>query len=99
MTPYIGIDVSKASLSVAMPKSTAGWKVSNYANTPDGIRLLVNQLPEQAHCVLEATATAARRFVLSFSDLYADSSQGDDIGHQPEAKPSFRQNALVGDQD
>lgn len=57
MTTYIGIDVSKGSLSVAMPKPTKGWKVSNYANTPDGIRSLVNQLPGQAHCVLEATGS------------------------------------------
>lgn len=57
MTTYIGIDVSKGSLSVAMPKPTTGWKVSNYANTPEGIRSLVNQLPEQDHCVLEATGS------------------------------------------
>ena len=57
MATYIGIDVSKNSLSVAIPKSTTGWKVSNYANSPDGIRSLLNQLPDQAHCVLEATGS------------------------------------------
>ncbi|SFE90328.1 hypothetical protein [Spirosoma endophyticum] len=81
MTTYIGIDVSKDSLSVAIPKPTTGWKVSSFANSPDGIRSLINQLPEQAHCVLEATAPAARRFLLCFSDLYAYLSQGDDISH------------------
>ena len=40
-----------------MPKPTTGWKVSNYANSPDGIRSLLNQLPDQAHCVLEATGS------------------------------------------
>jgi len=57
MTTYIGIDVSKNSLSVAMPKPSSGWKVSTFANSPDGIRSLINQLPEQAHCVLEATGS------------------------------------------
>ncbi|GAB3556139.1 IS110 family RNA-guided transposase [Spirosoma fluminis] len=57
MTTYIGIDVSKDSLSVAIPKPTTGWTVCSYANTPDGIRSLLNQLPNQAHCVLEATGS------------------------------------------
>jgi transposase len=57
MTTYIGIDVSKDSLSVAMPKPTSGWKVSDHANSPDGIRSLINQLPDQAHCILEATGS------------------------------------------
>ena len=57
MTTYIGIDVSKDSLSVAVPKPDTGWKVTDYTNSPDGIRSLINQLPDQAHCVLEATGS------------------------------------------
>jgi transposase len=57
MTTYIGIDVSKDSLSVAMPKLTTGWKISEFANSPDGIRSLLSQMPDQAHCVLEATGS------------------------------------------
>ena len=81
MTTYIGIDVSKESLSVAIPSPNAGWKVNDFANSPDGIRSLLNQLPEQAHCVLEATAPAARRLLFSFGNLYANPSQGDNLGH------------------
>lgn len=57
MTTYIGIDVSKDSLSVAVPKPNTGWKVNEYTNSPDGIRTLISQLPDQAHCVLEATGS------------------------------------------
>ncbi|GAB3963439.1 IS110 family transposase [Spirosoma harenae] len=57
MTTYIGIDVAKDSLTVAIPKPNAGWKVDVYANSPDGIRSLLSQLPAQAHCVLEATGS------------------------------------------
>ena len=57
LTTYIGIDVSKDSLSVAIPKPGTGWKMNNYVNSPDGIRSLLNQLPEHAHCVLEATGS------------------------------------------
>ena len=57
MTTYIGIDVSKGSLSVAVPKLNAGWKLTEYPNSPDGIRALLSQLPDQPHCVLEATGS------------------------------------------
>ena len=57
MTTYIGIDVAKDSLSVAVPKPNAGWKIDEYANSPDGIRALLSRLPDQAHCVLEATGS------------------------------------------
>jgi len=57
MTTYIGIDVAKDTLSVAVPKLNASWKLAEYSNSPDGIRSLINQLPEQAHCVLEATGS------------------------------------------
>ena len=81
MTNYFGIDVSKGSLSVATPKSITGWKISSYANTPEGVRSLLNQLPEQAHCVLEATAGPPVRLLLSFSDLYAHSGESDPFSY------------------
>jgi transposase len=57
MTTYIGIDVAKDSLSVAVPKPNTGWKLAEYPNSPDGIRALLTQLPDQSHCVLEATGS------------------------------------------
>ena len=57
MITYVGIDVAKDSLSVAIPKLSAGWNVVEYPNSPDGIRTLLSQLPDQAHCVLEATGS------------------------------------------
>lgn len=57
MTTYISIDVAKDTLSIAVQKLNAGWKLAEYANSPDGIRSLLCQLPDQAHCVLEATGS------------------------------------------
>ena len=61
MKNYVGIDqgrlaVAKTSLAVAFPLPTAGWTNTTFANTSDGIRSLMKQLPPQAHCILEATA-------------------------------------------
>lgn len=57
MKTYVGIDVAKDTLSVAIPKLNSGWQVNEYINSPDGIRVLLNQLPDQAHCILEATGS------------------------------------------
>lgn len=57
MKNYVGIDVAKTSLAVAFPSPTAGWTNTTFANTPDGIRSLMKQLPPQAHCILEATGS------------------------------------------
>lgn len=57
MTTYIGIDVAKDTLSMAVPKPGTGWKVDEHTNSPDGIRTLLSQLPDHAHCVLEATGS------------------------------------------
>lgn len=57
MKNYVGIDVAKTSLAVAFPSPTSGWTNTTFANTPDGIRSLIKQLPDQAHCILEATGS------------------------------------------
>lgn len=56
MKTYVGIDVSKDTLSVALPQDQ-GWQLLTFKNTPDGIRALQVQLPHQAHCILEATGS------------------------------------------
>ncbi|RAJ90018.1 transposase [Larkinella arboricola] len=57
MKNYVGIDVAKTSLAVAYSLPTGGWTNTTFANTPDGIRGLIKQLPTQAHCILEATGS------------------------------------------
>lgn len=56
MKVYVGIDVSKDFLSVALP-SDQGWQLLSLKNTPEGIRALQARLPAQAHCILEATGS------------------------------------------
>ncbi|SFF37392.1 hypothetical protein SAMN05216167_15712 [Spirosoma endophyticum] len=48
--------VSKDTLAVAIPTNSDTWKVTSFANSPDGIRRLRNVLPAEAHVVVEATA-------------------------------------------
>lgn len=57
MKTYVGIDVSKDTLAVAFPTTPDAWKVSSFANSPDGIRRLKNALPYEAHVVIEATGS------------------------------------------
>lgn len=49
--------VSKDTLAVAFPTTPDAWKVSSFANSPDGIRRLKNTLPAEAHVVIEATGS------------------------------------------
>lgn len=53
---YIGIDISKATFTVAY-SSDRSAKVSEFRNTPAGIRKFMNTLPakEECHLVMEAT--------------------------------------------
>ena len=57
MKNYVGIDVTKTSSAVAFPLPAGGWANKTLANTPDGIRNLIKQLPAQAHCSLEVTGS------------------------------------------
>lgn len=69
MKTYVGIDVSKDTLAVAFLTAPDTWKVSSFANSPDGIRRLINSLPAEAHVVVEATAGPPERFLFSTSYL------------------------------
>lgn len=53
---YIGIDISKATFTVAY-SSDKSAKVSEFKNTPADIRKFVRTLPtkEECHLVMEAT--------------------------------------------
>lgn len=57
MKTYVGIDVSKDTLAVALPGAEGSWKLRNIRNTPEGIRKLISSLPSQSHVVLEATGS------------------------------------------
>lgn len=57
MKTYVGIDVSKDTLAVAFPTTSDTWKVSSFANSPDGIRRLTSALPAEAHVIIEATGS------------------------------------------
>jgi len=51
---YIGIDVSKDSFVVAYP-TKSGYTTKTFPNTTGGVRKFINSLPEDCHCVMEAT--------------------------------------------
>ena len=51
---YIGIDVSKDSFVAAYP-SKSGYITKTFKNIANGVRQFINSLPEDCHCVMEAT--------------------------------------------
>ena len=51
---YIGIDVSKDSFVSAYP-SMSGYTTKSFPNTTSGVRRFISSLPEDCHCVMEAT--------------------------------------------
>ena len=51
---YIGIDVSKDSFVAAYPKKS-GYSTKTFLNTTSGVRQFITSLPEDCHCVMEAT--------------------------------------------
>jgi len=57
MKTCVGIDVAKDTLVVALPQTATSWKVRSIRNAPDAIRKLINELPDSAHVVLEATSS------------------------------------------
>ena len=50
----IGIDVSKDSFVAAYPKKS-GYSTKTFLNTTSGVRQFITSLPEDSHCVMEAT--------------------------------------------
>ena len=51
---YIGIDVSKDSFVAAYP-TKSGYTTKSFPNTTSGVRKFMQSLPEESHCVMEAT--------------------------------------------
>jgi len=52
---YIGIDVSKATFSVAYPLPNGGYKPREFKNTAKGVHEFIRTLEADDHCVMEAT--------------------------------------------
>ena len=51
---YIGIDVSKDSFVAAYPGKN-GYTTMTFKNDTKGVRSFITSLPEDCHCVMEAT--------------------------------------------
>ena len=51
---YIGIDVSKDSFVAAYP-AKSGYTTKTFNNDTKGVRQFIKSLPEESHCVMEAT--------------------------------------------
>ena len=51
---YSGIDVSKDSFVAAYP-TKSGYTTKTFKNIANGVRQFINSLPEDCHCVMEAT--------------------------------------------
>ncbi len=51
---YIGIDVSKDSFVAAYP-TKSGYTTKTFKNIANGVRQFISSLPEDCHCVMEAT--------------------------------------------
>lgn len=57
MKKFIGIDISKATFSVAFPQEQGKYVVKEFANTAEGIEAFLPHLEDQMHCVMEATGS------------------------------------------
>lgn len=57
MKKFIGIDISKATFSVALPQADGGYQVEVFSNDEEGISNLLPLLDQQVHCVMEATGS------------------------------------------
>ena len=51
---YIGIDVSKDTFVAAYPRKS-GYTTKTFKNDTKGVRSFITSLPEDCHCVMEAT--------------------------------------------
>jgi transposase len=57
MKKFIGIDIAKATFSVAFPQPDGGYQVEEFSNNEEGISTLLLGLDKQAHYVMEATGS------------------------------------------
>ena len=99
MKTYVGIDVAKDSLAVAYAESDNVWKTASFVNSPEGIKRLMAFLPPSAHCVVEATGSYSVlvTYMLCQAQIMISVINPKQIG--PPKRPSFCQDAPVGDQD
>ena len=51
---YIGIDISKDSFVAAYP-TKSGYTTKTFNNDTKGVRQFIKSLPDESHCVMEAT--------------------------------------------
>jgi transposase len=70
MKTYAGIDISKDSFVVAIPQEASykKFKTKVYKNNPLGVKTFIGELPEDVHCVLEATGTYSLLLAYSLAD-------------------------------
>lgn len=54
---YVGVDVSKKTLDIAIPKEDGAYQHKKISNTKEGFKSLVRYLPPQCCCVMEATSS------------------------------------------
>ena len=64
---YIGIDVSKDSFVSAYP-AKSGYTTKSFPNTTSGVRRFIQSLPEECHCVMEATGNYSMLLLYLFQE-------------------------------
>lgn len=64
---YIGIDVSKDSFVAAYP-ANVGYKTTTFKNTASGVHAFIQSLPEDCHCVMEATGNYSMLLLYLFQE-------------------------------
>lgn len=54
---YVGVDVSKKTLDIAIPKENGTYLHKKVSNTLEGFKTILKHLPEEPCCVMEATSS------------------------------------------
>lgn len=54
---YVGVDVSKKTLDIAIPKQNGTYQHKKVSNTLDGFKSIMKHLPPECCCVMEATSS------------------------------------------
>lgn len=54
---YVGVDVSKKTLDIAIPKGDGTYLHKQISNTQEGFKTIVKHLPQDCCCVMEATSS------------------------------------------
>lgn len=75
MKCYVGIDVGKDTLAVAIPKNNGKYKNKTVSNDEAGIAKLIEELqPHDCHCTVEATGVYGRLVAFMLYDAGIDVS-------------------------